>query len=107
MKIAATNSVLENEGEELFVLRLFIAGTSPNSMRAITNLKAVCETHLANRYTLEIIDIHQQAQKAEGEQEIALPMLIKKSPGIERRLIGDMSNTEKVLKGLGIKDSAT
>ncbi|MFB9842866.1 circadian clock KaiB family protein [Mucilaginibacter ginsenosidivorans] len=106
MKIAGTDCDRGNEGINVYVLRLFVAGTSPNSIRAITNLKAICEKYLAGRYELEIIDVHQQAEKAEFEQLIALPMVIKKSPGTERRLIGDMSDTGKVLKGLGIKDAA-
>jgi len=106
MKLTATALDWGNEGEQLYILRLYVAGSSPNSVRAITNLRTVCELHLAGRYELEIIDVHQQAHKAEGEQLIALPMLIKKSPGTERRLIGDMSDTQKVLKGLGIKDEA-
>ena len=89
-------------GDQLFVMRLFVTGASPNSTRAIANLKLILENYLKGKYELEIIDIYQQPEKAEFEQIIALPLLIKKSPGIERRLIGDMSNTEKVLRGLGI-----
>jgi circadian clock protein KaiB len=88
--------------EETYQLRLFVTGASPNSTRAISNLKDICEKYLAERYELEIIDIHQQPLMAQTEQIIAVPMLIKKSPGAERRLIGDMSNLEKVLKGLGL-----
>ena len=84
------------------VMRLFVTGASPNSARAIINLKEILETHLKDKYELEIIDIHQQPEKAALEQIIALPLLIKVSPGIERRLIGDMSNKAKVLKGLGL-----
>lgn len=86
-----------------FILRLFVTGASPNSTRAISNLKTICEKHLKDRYELEIIDVYQQPLVAEREQLIALPLLIKKSPGMERRLIGDMSNTQKVLKGLGLE----
>ena len=86
----------------VYKLRLFVTGASPNSTRAIVNLKELCEHYLKNRYELEIIDVHQQPLIAEREQLIALPLLIKLSPGPERRLIGDMSNTEKVLKGLGL-----
>lgn len=88
--------------EETFTLRLFVAGASPNSLRAINNLKEICELHLAGQYNLEIIDIYQQPALAKEEQVIALPMMIKKSPGIERRLIGDLSDTGKVLKALSI-----
>lgn len=88
--------------EEVYRLRLFVTGATPNSSRAIANLKDVCETHLKGRYELEIIDVYQQPLIAESEQIIALPMLIKKFPFPERRLIGDMSNTDKLLKGLSI-----
>jgi len=104
MKVAANGSDLGNEVGQVFILRLFVAGTSPNSVRAITNIKAICKKFLPKRYELEIIDVHQQAGKAAEEQIIALPMLVKKFPGTERRLIGDMSDTSKVLKGLGIKE---
>ncbi len=89
-----------------FILRLFVTGASPNSLRAISNLKNICEEHLRDRYELEIIDVYQQPLVAEREQLIALPLLIKKAPGMERRLIGDMSNKEKVLRGLGLELSA-
>ncbi|HZH65721.1 MAG TPA: circadian clock KaiB family protein [Flavisolibacter sp.] len=85
-----------------YVLRLFVTGTSPNSVRAINNLKQICEEHLHEDYSLEIIDVHQQAAIAQAEQIIALPLLIRKHPLPERRLIGDLSQTEKVLKGLGL-----
>jgi circadian clock protein KaiB len=85
-----------------YVLRLFITGASPNSVRALTNIKGVCENYLKGRYKLEIIDVYQQAEIAEKEQLVALPMLIRKQPLPERRLIGDMSDIQKVLKGLEI-----
>lgn len=85
-----------------YQLRLFVTGASPNSLRAIANLKNICETYIRDSYDLEIIDIHQQPLIAEAEQIIALPLLIRKTPDPERRLIGDMSNIEKVLSGLGI-----
>jgi len=96
--IAKNSSDKNNE----YTLRLFITGTSPNSVRAIKNLRDICEEHLKGRYSLEIIDVYQQAILAKEEQIIALPLLIKKTPGPERRLIGDMSDTAKVLKGLGL-----
>lgn len=89
-----------------YQLRLFVAGASINSMRAITNLKFICETYLPGRYSLEVIDVHQQKQYAEQEQIIALPLLIKRLPLPERRLIGDMSDTQKVLNGLGLLDQS-
>jgi len=85
-----------------YVLRLYITGATPNSVRALTNIKELCEAHLPGQYHLEIIDVYQQADIAEREQLIALPLLIKKLPLPEKRLIGDLSDTEKVLKGLGL-----
>jgi len=95
---------LENghEMDEHYVLRLFITGASTNSSRAVINLKEICEKYLKDNYTLEIIDVHQERSIAAKEQLIALPMLIKIKPAPERRLIGDMSDTKKVLRGLGI-----
>jgi circadian clock protein KaiB len=95
--------VNQKAGLPVFILRLFVTGASPNSTRAISNLKNICEEYLRDRYELEIIDVYQQPLIAEREQLIALPLLIKKAPGMERRLIGDMSNKPKVLKGLGIE----
>ncbi|MDB5031727.1 circadian clock KaiB family protein [Mucilaginibacter sp.] len=88
--------------DEIYRLRLFVTGASPNSTRAILNLKEICDNFLKDKYELEIIDIYQQPLIAQAEQIVALPLLIKKTPGIERRLIGDMSNRDKVLKGLGL-----
>jgi circadian clock protein KaiB len=85
-----------------YVLRLFITGAAPNSIRAITNIKQICDAHLKGRYTLEIVDVYQQEEIAEREQLIALPLLIRKQPVPERRMIGDLSDTQKVLKGLGL-----
>jgi len=86
----------------IYVLRLFVTGASPNSARAISNLKKICEEYLKDSYELEIVDEYQQPIVAMNEQLIALPMLVKISPGMERRLIGDMSDKQKVLKGLEI-----
>ena len=97
----------ENEnlnGGNIYQLRLFVTGASPNSTRAILNLKEICEEHLKENYELEIIDVYQQPLIAQSEQIIALPLLIKKAPGVERRLIGDMSDKERVLRGLGVAD---
>jgi circadian clock protein KaiB len=90
------------ESDNIYRLRLFVTGATPNSTRAIANLKDICEKHLKGRYELEIIDVYQQPLIAENEQIIALPLLIKQTPYPERRLIGDMSNTEKVLRGLNL-----
>jgi|ERR1043165_2199296 len=86
----------------IYVLRLFVTGASPNSARAISNLKKICEEYLKDSYELEIVDVYQQPIVAMNEQLIALPMLVKISPGMERRLIGDLSDKQKVLNGLEI-----
>jgi circadian clock protein KaiB len=88
--------------ESVYVMRLFVTGASPNSARAISNLKKICEEYLKDSYELEIVDVYQHPIVAMNEQLIALPMLVKISPGMERRLIGDMSDKQKVLKGLEI-----
>lgn len=92
----------ESFDADTYKLRLFITGASTNSTRAVINLKEICEKYLKQNYELEIVDIHQQPQLAQREEIVALPLLVKKAPGPERRLIGDMSNTAKVLRGLGI-----
>ena len=85
-----------------YVLRLYITGASPNSIRAVNNITQICEDHLKDRYTLDIVDVYQHKQVAEQEQLLALPLLVKKQPLPERKLIGDLSNTTKVLKALGL-----
>ena len=79
---------------------MFVTGASPNSLRAIKNTRDICEKYLQGRYKLEIVDVYQEPGRASGEQIIALPMLVKRSPEPTRRLIGDMSDIQKVLKGL-------
>ena len=88
-----------NKGEK-YILRLFVTGILPNSARAIINTRAICEKYLKGRYELEIIDIYQQPSLALKEEIIAVPVLIKKFPLPEERLIGDLSDIEKVLEGL-------
>ena len=104
MKVKAREENIEEELKEPdFVLFLYIIGASPNSIRAVENIQQICEDHLKGRYSLKIVDVHQQADLARNEQLIALPVLIRKFPAPERRLVGDMSETEKVLKGLGLQ----
>jgi circadian clock protein KaiB len=88
--------------ENVYRLRLFVTGATPNSTRAIANIKEFCETHLSGKYELDIVDVYQQPLIAEKEQIIALPMLIKRFPLPQRKLIGDMSDTSKVLRGLNL-----
>lgn len=88
---------------DTFVLRLYVAGMTPKSLRALANIKTICEEHLQGRYTLEVIDLYQQPQLAQGEQIIAAPTLIKALPQPLRRMIGDLSNIERVLVGLDLR----
>jgi circadian clock protein KaiB len=88
--------------EEPYILQLFVTGISPNSALAIKNANAICEQYLKGRYELEIIDIYQQPSLALSENIIAVPVLIKKFPLPEERMIGDLSDIGKVLKGLDL-----
>lgn len=86
-----------------FVLRLYIAGQTPKCMRAFTNLKQICEEHLANRYRIEIIDLLENPQLARGDQILAVPTLVRQLPEPVKKIIGDLSNTERVLVGLDLR----
>ena len=87
---------------ERYVLRLYVTGMTSRSSRAVSNLRAICDEYLEGRYDLEVIDIYQQPVLTKGEQIIAAPTLIKKLPLPMRRIIGDMSNRERVLLGLDL-----
>jgi circadian clock protein KaiB len=89
--------------QQHYVLRLYVVGATAGSQRAIANLRAICETELAGRYELEVIDIYQQPSLAEGEQIIAAPTLIKQLPPPVRQLVGDMSDRDRVLLGLDLR----
>lgn len=86
-----------------FELRLYVAGNTPRSVKAMTNLKKYCEEHLAGRYRIEVIDLLLQPQLAKGDQILAIPTLVRKVPLPIRRIIGDLSNEENVLVGLDIR----
>lgn len=88
-----------------YLLRLYVAGNTTNSSRAIANVRRICEQHLAGRYELEVVDLYQQPVLSKGEQIVALPTLIKKLPMPLRKFIGDMSNTERILIGLDLRSS--
>ena len=85
-----------------YVLRLYVSGSTSKSALAVENIKRICEQHLKNRYDLEVIDIYQQPNLARDEQIVAVPTLIKRFPPPLRRLIGDLSNQERVLFGLDL-----
>jgi circadian clock protein KaiB len=100
---AAFDQAISGLHHDKYVLRLFVTGTTSKSVLALTNLKKICEEYLEGRYDLEVIDLYQNPELAKDEQIIAAPTLIKKLPLPFRRIIGDMSNIEKVLMGLEIK----
>ena len=88
---------------ETWNLRLYVAGMTPAAHKAFDSIKAICEEHLANRYSIEVIDLLEHPQLAEGEQIFAIPTLVRQLPPPVRKIIGDLSATEKVLVGLDIK----
>ena len=89
--------------DERYVLRLYVTGMTPRSTEAFASIKALCEERLQGRYELEVIDIYQHPQLAIDEQIIAVPTLVKKLPAPLRRLVGDLSNEERVLLGLDLR----
>jgi circadian clock protein KaiB len=89
--------------DERYLLRLYVTGLTPRSTDAIANLKAICEQHLKGRYDLEVIDIYKSPQSAIGQQIVATPTLIKELPAPLRRIVGDLSNRERVLVGLDLR----
>lgn len=95
--------MITEEKEEFFELRLYVAGQTQKSVNALNNLKKYCEEHLEGKYKIEVIDLLKHPQLAEGDQIVAIPTLVKKVPLPVRKIIGDLSNKEKVLVGLDIK----
>jgi circadian clock protein KaiB len=88
---------------ETWILRLYVAGQTPNSLTAFENLKKICQEHLEGRYRIEVIDLIANPQLAKGDQIIAVPTLIRKLPTPVKKIIGNLSNTEKVLVGLDLR----
>ena len=85
-----------------FVLRLYVAGQTPKSMLAFANLKKICEEHLAGRYQIQVVDLLDNPHLARGDQILAIPTLVRRLPAPVRKIIGDLSNTERVLIGLDL-----
>jgi circadian clock protein KaiB len=91
------------EEMEQWNLRLYVAGQTPRAIAALENLKRICEEHLAGKYTIEVIDLLQNPQLARGDQILAVPTLVRKLPEPVRKIIGDLSNEERVLVGLDLR----
>ena len=94
----------QSEAPEVWELRLYVAGQTPKSLAAFANLKKICEEHLAGQYHIEVIDLLKHPQLASGDQILAIPTLVRKLPEPIRKIIGDLSNTERVLVGLNLRE---
>ena len=90
-------------GSELMELRLYIAGQTPKSLVALSNLKKICEAHVNGKYRIEVVDLMKTPQLAQGDQILAIPTLVRSLPTPIRKIIGDLSNTERVLVGLDLR----
>jgi circadian clock protein KaiB len=88
---------------EKFALRLYVAGQTPKAQRAFANLRKICDEHLAGRYSIEVIDLIENPALGRGDQILALPTLVRKLPTPIKKIIGDLSNTERVLVGLDLR----
>lgn len=95
-----------NAAEEIWNLRLYVAGQTPKSITAFANLKKICDEHLAGKYQIEVIDLLKNPRLAKGDQIIAIPTLVRKLPEPIKKIIGDLANTERVLVGLDIRSVA-
>jgi circadian clock protein KaiB len=93
----------EEPADDAWILRLYVAGQTPNSLTAFENLKKICEDYLLTKYTIEVIDLQKNPQLAKDHQIIAVPTLIRKLPTPVKKIIGNLSNTEKVLVGLDLR----
>jgi circadian clock protein KaiB len=102
-----TKATAAGQRRATYVLRLYVTGTTGKSVRAIQNVRRLCEQHLQGLYDLEVVDIYKNLPLARGDQIIATPTLIKRLPAPLRRLIGDMSDEDRVLAGLGIRPRRT
>jgi circadian clock protein KaiB len=105
--MAAAGATAQDAGQtakaDFWKLRLYVAGQSPKCMTAFANLKRICETHLQSKYSIEVIDLFENPQLSSGDQILAIPTLVRRLPEPIRKIIGDLSNTERVLVGLDIR----
>ena len=106
-KIAGRRAANSNgKPAKVWQLRLYVAGQTPKSLAAFSNLKKICENHLKGRYRIEVIDLVEQPQLSRGDQIVAIPTLVRKLPVPVRKIIGDLSDTERVLVGLDLRAAA-
>ncbi|MFB3763726.1 MAG: circadian clock protein KaiB [Methanotrichaceae archaeon] len=91
------------QDDKIYILRLYVAGQTKKSLTAFANLKKICEEHLKGKYRIEVIDLLEHPQLAKGDQILAIPTLVRRLPPPVRKIIGDLSNTERVLIGLELR----
>ncbi len=103
MKAKNRQAPKDQAANDFWQLRLYVAGQTPKSLTAFANLKKLCEEHLAGRYTIEVVDLLEQPQLAKGDQILAIPTLVRKLPPPMKKIIGDLSKTERVLVGLDLR----
>ena len=104
--MAARNSRHKPSKNGIWELRLYVAGQTPKSLAAFSNLKTICDEHLAGKYAIEVIDLLKNPTLAKGDQIFALPTLVRKLPEPVKKIIGDLSNTERVLVGLDLRPAS-
>lgn len=92
------------QSQKVYQLRLYVAGQTPKSLAAFANLKKICEEHMPGQYEIEVIDLLKKPQLASGDQILAIPTLVRKLPAPIKKIIGDLSNTERVLVGLDLRE---
>jgi circadian clock protein KaiB len=103
MNAAKKEKAVRSVDEDPWVLRLYVAGQTPKSLTAFANLKKICTEYLGNRYRIEVIDLLENPQLGRGDQILAIPTLVRNLPEPIKKIIGDLSNTEKVLVGLDLR----
>jgi circadian clock protein KaiB len=103
MQLFENRTALASSAGQTYQLRLYVAGQTPKSVQAFTNLKQICEAHLHGCYEIEIIDLLKNPQLASGDQILAVPTLVRRLPEPIKKIIGDLSNTERVLVGLDLR----
>ena len=103
MKKSGTTPQLRRK-KKTYELRLYVAGQTPKSIMALANLKKICEEHLSGQYEIEVIDLIKKPQLASGDQILAIPTLVRKLPSPIKKIIGDLSDTERVLVGLNLRE---
>lgn len=102
-KAARRKTAQDDPSDKLWELRLYVAGQTPRSRAALANLQKICEEHLAGRYAIEVIDLLEHPQLSRGDQILAIPTLVRKLPKPMRKIIGDLSDTQRVLIGLDLR----